>query len=160
MRTGKRLHPPAVKRSSGNFLKTPNLPSSDCAVPQGWANGQIDELIRKLDQITPYFYTPLVQAMLEAANKDLKTANGMKTLLVLTDGNDTQIEKNAGINPTKLSIAEFVKERFRSLGIRINMVFFTPAGNQVEIDKAEQLCASAMGLDPADHSSRPTTLSN
>jgi hypothetical protein len=63
---------------------------------------------------------------------------------VLTDGNDTQIEKNAESNPKRLKIADFVTERFRSSGIRINMVFFTPAGNQAEIDTARNNFAPAL----------------
>jgi hypothetical protein len=53
------------------------------------------------------------------------------------------------INPKKLTIGQFITEHFRRLGIRINMVFFTPEGKPDEIERARYNFAPALkGLDP------------
>ena len=43
-----------------------------------------------------YFGTPLLQAMWGAADQDLRHAKGIRTLLVLTDGEDTRFATNFG----------------------------------------------------------------
>jgi hypothetical protein len=112
--------------------------------PERWAKKQLDPLIRQLNDLYPYFETPLVHAMSQGAQADLTNAKGLRTLLVLTDGDDNRLEQDAAINPKKLTIPQFITERFKSLDVRINMVFFTPAAKPGEIEKARKNFAQAL----------------
>ena len=91
-----------------------------------WRPEQTKPLVTQIAQLRPFLDTPLVWAMWVAANKDLKSAKGLKTLLVLTDGDDTELEKNKPqYNPGGLPIKDFILQGFKPLGITVNMVFFT-----------------------------------
>jgi hypothetical protein len=115
-----------------------------------WDPRQTDALVGQIRQLRPYLETPLVEAMWMAANQDLKSATGLKTLLVLTDGDDNQLEKfNPKYNPNRLSVKDFIVAGFKPLGITVNMVFFTPAGNKNEIDRARDRFGPALAqLEP------------
>lgn len=91
-----------------------------------WRPAQADDVQALLDGLTPYFKTPLVEAMWKAANDPmLAETQGLKNLLVLTDGNDNRFAHSQKLNPTgKTSIPEFLREKFRSLGIRVTLVYF------------------------------------
>ena len=103
-----------------------------------WDPEQVDEVGGLLDQLHPYFETPLVEAMRRAANTDLASAQGLKNLLVLTDGNDNGFAKSGSLNPgSKLTIPAFVADRFRERGIRITVVYFRAAGLNDDAKKQE-----------------------
>src|SRR5262249_36562191 len=108
----------------------PELTIKPLLRPVPWDRGKADELVKRIGQLHPFFETPLVQAMWVVANSDWTWATGLKTLLVLTDGNDNRLEKSLKYNPDKLSVPDFVVAGFKSLNIRINMIFFTPAGDK------------------------------
>jgi hypothetical protein len=127
----------------------PELTIAPLRPPGRWSTAEADVLIRKLDQIRPYFETPLVQAMTEAAKKDLTDAKGLKTLLVLTDGEDNQLEKNLTYNPKRSSKPDFIVNNFKPLNIQVNMIFFTPAGNPAELGRARRDFEGALNrLEP------------
>ncbi len=130
--------PPELKAEADLLVLEPERTIQSLRAPAPWADVQTDGLIRKLEDLLPWFQTPLVEAMLKAAQTDLRAAKGLKTLLVLTDGADNRLEKGAAINPDKLTIPNFITDRFKPLGVRINMVFFTPAGDRAEIDEAKK----------------------
>ena len=131
----------------------PELTIHQLRKPVPWDPGQLGGLVKQLDELRPFLDTPLVQAMWTAANKDLTSARGLKTLLVLTDGNDNRLAKNhPRYNPNKLSVPEFVVAGFKSLNIRVNMIFFTPSSNPVEIRLARENFEGALKqLEPAGH---------
>jgi hypothetical protein len=128
----------------------PELTIRQLLRPAPWDPGQADALVKQIGQLVPFFETPLVQAMWQAANTDLKDAKGLKTLLVLTDGDDNQLKKNKPkYNPGSLSVKDFIVSGFKPLGITVNMVFFTPAGNPAEIDLAKANFGPALAqLEP------------
>jgi hypothetical protein len=127
----------------------PELTIRPLRTPAAWDLNQLDDLARKLDQLRPYLGTPLVQAMWKAADTDLRQAQGLKTLLVLTDGMDTRFAANRKFNPDNLSIPKFFAKSFKPLGIGVNMIFFTPAGDKKEIANAEANFTPALkGLEP------------
>jgi hypothetical protein len=102
-----------------------------------WDPRQTEAVVARVAQQRPYLSTPLVTAMWTAAKSDLASAKGLKTLLVLTDGDDTELEKNKPrYNPRSLSVKDFIVENFKPLGITVNMVFFTPQAKQQEIQNA------------------------
>ena len=118
--------------------------------PAPWDPVQADALVKQIGRLVPFFETPLVQAMWQAANADLKDAQGLKTLLVLTDGYDTELsKKKPRYNPNGLSVKDFIVAGFKPLGITVNMVFFTPAGNPEEIARAKANFGPVLAqLDP------------
>jgi hypothetical protein len=130
--------PPQLYAEANQLKLEPERTIEQLRAPKPWSNVQIDPLIRRLKDIQPYFDTPLVHAMLQAAQCDLGNAKGLKTLLVLTDGDDNRLEQDAVFNPNKLKIPQFITERFKAMGVQINMVFFTPAGDRNEIEKARK----------------------
>jgi len=106
--------------------------------PAPWDPAKTDAVIQKIAGLHPFFDTPLVWAMWRAANSDLFNAKGLKTLLVLTDGNDNRLEKNPKYNPHNQLIPDYVVAGFTGQNIRVNMVFFTPAGDPKEIAEARK----------------------
>jgi hypothetical protein len=116
--------------------------------PDRWHPNQVKALTQKLDGLRPWFGTPLVQAMWKATETDLMSARGFKTLLVLTDGDDTRFDKNKTFNPKSMTIPEFIAQRYANLGIRVNMVFFTasddPAKAKAELEQARANFAGAL----------------
>ncbi|MFO0893069.1 MAG: protein kinase [Isosphaeraceae bacterium] len=115
-----------------------------------WDPRRTDEVIGRIRQLRPYLETPLVQAMWTAAGRDLKDATGLKTLLVLTDGDDNQLEKfKPNYNPSRLSTRDFIVSGFKPMGITVNMVFFSAAGKSDEVRKAAERFRPALAqLDP------------
>jgi hypothetical protein len=127
----------------------PELTIKPLVRPAPWDPNQANQLVDRIGQLEPFFGTPLVQAMWAAANTDLKAATGIKTLLVLTDGNDNRLANNPKYNPDKLSVPEFIVAGFKPLNIRVNMIFFTPAGEKREIEAAAKNFEGALKrLDP------------
>src|SRR5262249_8775548 len=63
---------------------------------QRWRKGnqrQEDQLM-EVERSVPYYDSPIVRTMAAAEEKYLAKARGAKTMLVLTDGNDTVGDKN------------------------------------------------------------------
>ena len=70
----------------------------------------------------------MVQAMSRAIDTDLKEAKGLKTLLVLTDGDDTRFMKNRELQfPEGVEIPSVYSQVSTSSASEINMVFFSTA---------------------------------
>ncbi|MFO0890561.1 MAG: hypothetical protein U0790_15635 [Isosphaeraceae bacterium] len=128
----------------------PELSISPLLPMAPWDPRQTDGIVGSIKQLKPYLGTPLVQAMWTAASRDLQNATGLKTLLVLTDGDDTELEKfKPKYNPNRLSVRDFIVNGFRPMGITVNMVFFTPAGRKEEIDTARSRFGAALAqLEP------------
>jgi hypothetical protein len=131
----------------------PQLTITQLREPAGWNAKQAQALIEKLDRFRPFLHTPLVAAMWKAAETDLKSAKGLKTLLVLTDGQDDRFSSDEELNPTRMDIPTFIGARFANLGIRVNMVFFAQSPNpdelKVELGEARATFTPALAkLEP------------
>ena len=79
---------------------------------------QLDEVMAKIrpPAIIPYHGTPIVETMVRA-KEDLKDAAGFKTLVVLTDGGESEVTPRE-------KIPEILRKEFRDTRIMINMVCF------------------------------------
>jgi hypothetical protein len=116
-----------------------------------WDPAQADDVKSLLNGLTPYFDTPLVEAMWNAA-EDLAKAQGMKNLLVLTDGNDNRFAHSQKLNPgDKIKIPAFIEKKFGPLGIRVTVVYFhagRKANNQELQDAKANFEAPLQRLEP------------
>jgi len=125
----------------------PELTIERLREPSPWDPNQIDGLRTKLDGLRPWFETPLVEAMVTAARTDLIKAKGMKTLLVLTDGDDNRFEQSKALAPDRLKapdIPAFITSYFKTLGITINMVFLCTNEEDKELKKARENFAKTL----------------
>jgi hypothetical protein len=130
--------------------------------PEPWDISQLPDLMARLRALEPNQSTPLVRAMYEAAQKDLRNGRpGFKTLLVLTDGMDNRFVKGVGVedpsrsgdpklNPNSQGKSEEIRDHllkeYKDSGITINMSFFRVSED--EIDKAKQQFKAIESLDP------------
>jgi hypothetical protein len=99
--------------------------------PVAWDPGdraQLEEVMRRIrpPDTIPFHGTPIVATMVRA-RKDLEGTAGFKTLVVLTDGGESEV-KPADIPPA-------LREAFRDTKIMINMVCFK--ANAVEQKEAQ-----------------------
>jgi hypothetical protein len=90
-----------------------------------------------IDALTPYSDTPLVRSMV-AASADFKGAQGFKTMVVLTDGQDTRFEKGPGyagdpvINPPpQKTIPQFLQEKFGNSDIALRVIGFQLPADEI-----------------------------
>ncbi len=111
-----------------------------------WNPEQLDDLIRGLNELRPFYGTPLVQAM-ASAKVELDDAKGFKTMVVLTDGKDTRFTANTDFNPKRLDIPTFLRTYFNKSDVMINMVFFKVVDNELT-EARLQFDAAIAGLDP------------
>ncbi|MBV9125306.1 MAG: VWA domain-containing protein, partial [Planctomycetes bacterium] len=81
--------------------------------------GQLKRLMQKLRAITPYYETPLVKGIVTAKDAllDMRGLKGIKSMLVLTDGMDTEFKPQN-------RIGAYLKEQFVDTDIFVNMVFY------------------------------------
>jgi hypothetical protein len=93
--------------------------------------GQLDDLMSRVEGLTPWNETPLVRAMLRAKD-DLTRAAGFRTMVVITDGADNRFAGDRVYNPGKESIPDVLKKRFRDSRVAVHVVGFQIA------DKDEQ----------------------
>ncbi|MFL5246138.1 MAG: hypothetical protein ACJ8FY_29060 [Gemmataceae bacterium] len=78
---------------------------------------QLENLIDEVEEVKPEGASPIADAMVRALKKDLLPGVGIKTLLVLTDGDDNESrEKN--------NIPDFLQREFGGKSVFVNMVFF------------------------------------
>ena len=115
--------------------------------PLRWDINQINSLATKLDELRPWFETPLVEAMVKAARTDLVNAKGMRTLLVLTDGDETQFPNSKALGAEMRGspdIASFVAKVFQPLGITVNMVFLCNNDKDPELKRARANFAKSL----------------
>jgi hypothetical protein len=114
-----------------------------------WDRADLEPLSKALDGLIPFHGTPLLQAMW-GAKLDLDKAKGLKTMLVLTDGQDTRFAENRTFNPAGATISGFIRENFKDAGITVNMIFFKLDDKQLK--EARDQFEEAIGqLDPAGH---------
>jgi hypothetical protein len=121
-----------------------------------WHPQQTKPLVKQIAELHPFLDTPLIWAMWVVADQDLKFAKGLKTLLVLTDGDDTEFDKNKPWYKLPKppdndfnAVKDFFVERLKPLGITVNMAFFTPQANIQQIKRARDRFTQALAqLEP------------
>ncbi len=105
-----------------------------------WSQGQSRDLMRELRALHPAYNTPLVRATVEAANYFTSNFKGTKTILILTDGGDSDfhphVDPNLGLIDTgkdirfdprtgkELTMKEYLERTFKGSDIRIHVVGF------------------------------------
>ncbi len=85
--------------------------------------------------------------MVKAARTDLVNAKGMRTLLVLTDGDETQFPNSKALGAEMRGspdIASFVTKVFQPLGITVNMVFLCNNDKDPELKRARANFAKSL----------------
>src|SRR5262249_48899798 len=94
--------------------------------PKRWDPAEMPDLMEELEKLVPFNDTPLVRAMAKAKQKCFPDDfTGLKSLVVLTDGKDTEFEGDAELNPGgRLSIPAFIEQTFGDAGILVNVVGF------------------------------------
>jgi hypothetical protein len=85
-------------------------------------NEKIDELVAKAKGLEPWNLSPILRAMYTAAKKDLASAPGFKTLVVITDGMDNCFENDKALNGGKKDTRQFILENFAD--IQVNLIGF------------------------------------
>jgi hypothetical protein len=73
--------------------------------------------------LKPWNESPILRAMLEA-KRDLNSATGYKTMIVVTDGMDNRYQHDTVLNPKGLSIPALLRSEFTGSGIAVHVVGF------------------------------------
>ncbi|WP_165227080.1 protein kinase domain-containing protein [Aquisphaera insulae] len=123
----------------------PELTITRIYSPTRWRSSESERLLAALDRHSPSLETPLAEAMWRAAESDLKAVAGPRKLLVLTDGADTRLKASTG-----LDVGEFLRSRFKDLGIQIHVIFFD-AGDGAQSEREQvrnDFQAPLAALDP------------
>jgi hypothetical protein len=91
--------------------------------PLPWRPAEKEELISRLGKQVPERATPLIEAMYQA-KEELARKSGFKTMLVLTDGVDSEFAGNRALNPQALNLGEFLRQEFQESGILVHVIGF------------------------------------
>jgi hypothetical protein len=96
--------------------------------PIRWTADLRGDLMKRVRELTPYWYTPLIRSMWEAKKDFAIGVGGFKTMVVLTDGRDEgddAFDKDKTLNDNgKLTIGQFLEREFKDTDIQINVVGF------------------------------------
>lgn len=92
-------------RSFGHYSSATN---NDTGLFYGMSNYSTSEFAKGVDKVTPGGYTPLYKA-LQAAEKDLEDLAGNKVIIIVSDGQKTDM-----IVPNTLDYAQKLKDKFGS----------------------------------------------
>ncbi len=115
--------------------------------------------------LEPWNESPLVAAMFAAAG-DLQAHDGLRSLVVITDGADNRIENDPVTNPLGESAEDLIRKKFGGSGITLNVVAFRvesgdqpetrqqlkcvekllPPGRFVEADHIDELASALRGM--------------
>lgn len=90
---------------------------------------QLDEVMRQVEGLVPWHQSPIVRTMLRARD-DLTRAEGARTLVVLTDGIDNRIDRDATFNPDKLPVPDLLLAQFKGSRIAVHVVGFQVADQE------------------------------
>jgi OOP family OmpA-OmpF porin len=116
-------------RAFGQKTSASNI---DTELFYGMSNYSTSEFATGIDKVTPGGYTPLYKA-LEAAEKDLENLSGNKAIIIVSDGQKTDM-----IVPNTLDYAQKLKDKFgSSLCIYTITVGASPEGTTFMADLAK-----------------------
>jgi len=122
--------------------------ASALLVPPGQGNRRT--IISKMRDIKPTGMTPLTYALAQAAERDLPRVQGRKTIILITDGEDTcgydpcayvQTLPSRGIN-LKVDILGLDLKREHSAKAKLDCIAKTSGGKYYDADTAAQLVDS------------------
>jgi hypothetical protein len=99
--------------------------------PTTWQrqSSQIDDVMGRVEGLTPWNQTPLIRAMLQARD-DLTRAEGFRTMVVITDGADNRFAADRTYNPKKEPIPDVLKKQFGGTRIAVHVVGFQIADKE------------------------------
>jgi hypothetical protein len=105
----------------------------DPSVPE-----QLDPIMDRIELKRPAYDTPLIKSMLEAYKADLKTATGIKTLLALTDGDDTDYKVNDKPDKDKTAAARRdLRAALNDGDTFVGIIIFNPTADEWENGTAQ-----------------------
>src|SRR5262249_24304173 len=96
--------------------------------PQRWQPGQLPALMKELQKLEPWNETPLISTMVRAKGDFPKNFDGFKTLVVLTDGGDSEFRGD---------IPSYLLEQFKDTGILINFVGFQLTPKELKLAREQ-----------------------
>ena len=108
--------------------------------PVAWEPDQRRIIETTMRDLKPMWFTPLVEAM-DRAKVDLVKTKGLRTMLVLTDGADSEFEKKH--RAPKVTIADHIARSFGDTGIVVNMILYT--ADRKEFLESEKQFADSLG---------------
>jgi hypothetical protein len=91
---------------------------------QPWKKEQKAELMKEIGKLHPMYYTPLVRSMWQAKADFPKKLSGFKTMIILTDGEDSDFLKDNQLKQMGNTIPDFLTNQFKNSGIQLNVVFY------------------------------------
>jgi len=121
--------------------KTNGLMSRVLRPPQKWEGKHLRPLMGDLRGLEPWGQTPLVRSIAQGKKDFPATFTGSKTIVCLTDGADSEFEKNKGPKERGAAISRFIENEFRETDIAVNVVGFEVAKDEQE---AQQQFAAAI----------------
>ncbi len=98
----------------------------DPSVPE-----ELEKYMTRIELKQPAYDSPIIESMVEAYKADLRKAKGIKTLLVLTDGDDTDYRKI----PAKAN--DRLREELNDNETFVGVVAFSPDDDEWESGKAQ-----------------------
>jgi hypothetical protein len=107
--------------------------------------GQIAGITAKVAELVPWNESPILRTILRA-REDVADAEGTKTILVLTDGNDNRFASDREINPRGEGLSEVLQREFKGSGISVNVVGFEIESKEEE--KTREQFGVVRDMDP------------
>jgi hypothetical protein len=95
-----------------------------------WDRDQKDGLMKQILNLHPYYETPLVRTIWESRGEFAAELTGFKSMVVLTDGADSEFKNDTELQKRGRTIPEFLANEFKNSGIQLNVVFYEPPENE------------------------------
>lgn len=90
-----------------------------------WRKEELKATMQRLDNLKPYHDTPIVHSMLRVRDEGFPEGfKGFKSMIVLTDGEDTEFAKDAELVRKYKTIPNLIQEEFKDFDVTINVVGF------------------------------------
>ena len=89
-----------------------------------WKKEQKAKLMGQIGNLHPWSETPLVRSMWQAKTDFPAHLTGFKTMIVLTDGEDSEFLKDNQLRQRGNTIPQFLTNEFKDSGIQLNLVFY------------------------------------
>lgn len=121
-----RTLPRGVKVSFRAFAQEgdTNLESKLLRTSKTWDPNQLFDFMQEVRALKPYGYTPLVRSIWKARKDFPDNFTGARTIVVLTDGADSEFKKDLELQQKGKTITEFMQNEFKESNTLINVVGF------------------------------------
>jgi hypothetical protein len=101
--------------------------------PSPWSKDELKGTMSRLEKLKPYYDTPIVHSMLRVRDEGFpENFKGFKSMIVLTDGEDTEFAKDAELVRKYKNIPTLIREEFKDFDVTINVVGFRVTNKQEE----------------------------